>query len=66
MESPENETASLTVGVTWWVWKGRKKGVRAWRHEIAAVLEFPGHRGVNRMLPRSTEGEKNDYPERSD
>jgi uncharacterized protein len=52
MENPANETGPLTVVVTWRVRKGREKEFEAWRHEIAsAALQFPGHMGVNVILP---------------
>jgi uncharacterized protein len=54
MEGPTNATATLTVIVTWRVRKGREREFEAWRHEIsAAALAFPGHMGVNVILPSS-------------
>jgi antibiotic biosynthesis monooxygenase (ABM) superfamily enzyme len=54
MEDPANETGPLTVVVTWRVRKGREKEFEAWRHEIGdAALKFPGHMGVNVILPSS-------------
>jgi heme-degrading monooxygenase HmoA len=58
MENLANETGPLTVVVTWRVRKGREKEFEAWRHEIAsAALQFPGHMGVNVILPNDTERE---------
>ncbi|OHE79897.1 MAG: hypothetical protein A2107_13710 [Verrucomicrobia bacterium GWF2_62_7] len=52
MEVPTNETGPLTVIVAWRVLKGREREFEAWRHEIAdAALKFPGHMGVNVILP---------------
>jgi uncharacterized protein len=52
MEDLANETGPLTVIVNWHVRKGREREFEAWRHEIAAAaLEFPGHMGVNLILP---------------
>ena len=52
MQSPANETGPLTVVVTWRVRKGRETEFEAWRHDIsAAALKFPGHMGVNVILP---------------
>ncbi len=56
MENPANETGPLTVVVTWRVRKGREREFEAWRHEIAdAALKFPGHMGVNVILPSGAE-----------
>lgn len=58
MESRANENGPVTVVVTWRVRKGREREFEAWRHEIAvAALEFPGHMGVNVILPSGTERE---------
>jgi len=58
MENLSNETGPLTVVVTWRVRKGREKEFEAWRHEIAsAALKFPGHMGVNVILPSGAEPE---------
>ena len=64
MESPANETGignetdPLTVVVTWRVRKGCEREFEAWRREIsAAALEFPGHLGVNVLLPGAGERE---------
>lgn len=58
MENSINETGPLTVVVTWRVRKGREKEFEAWRHEIAdAALKFPGHMGVNVILPSGAERE---------
>jgi antibiotic biosynthesis monooxygenase (ABM) superfamily enzyme len=58
MDIPANETGPLTVVVTWRVRKGSEREFEAWRHEIAAAaLEFPGHMGVNVILPSGTERE---------
>jgi len=58
MESPVIDTGPLTVVVTWRVRKGCEMEFEAWRHEIAAAaLEFPGHMGVNVILPSGTERE---------
>lgn len=47
------ETGPLTVIVTWRVRQGCEGEFEAWRREIsAAALSFPGHMGVNVILPR--------------
>ena len=52
------ETGPLTVVVTWRVRQGSEREFEAWRREIsAAALEFPGHMGVNVILPSGTERE---------
>jgi uncharacterized protein len=58
MDSRAIETGPLTVVVTWRVRKGCEREFEAWRHEIAAAaLEFPGHMGINVILPGGTERE---------
>lgn len=58
MGSPGQETGPLTVVVTWRVRKGCEREFEAWRREIsAAALEFPGHLGVNVILPAGADGE---------
>lgn len=58
MESPADQTGPLTVVVTWRVRKGCEREFETWRHEIAeAALGFPGHMGVNVVLPSGTERE---------
>ncbi len=52
MESPVHDSGPLTVVVSWRVRKGCEREFEAWRREIsAAALEFPGHMGVNVILP---------------
>jgi len=49
------ETGPLTIIVAWRVRQGCEREFEAWRHEIsAAALEFPGHMGVNVILPSGT------------
>lgn len=58
MDIPANDTGPLTVVVTWRVRKGCEREFEAWRHEIAAAaLKFPGHMGVNVILPSVAERE---------
>lgn len=58
MESPAHDSGPLTVVVTWRVRKGCEREFEAWRREIsAAALEFPGHMGVNVILPSGAERE---------
>lgn len=46
------ETGPLTIIVTWRVRQGCEQEFEAWRREIsAAALEFPGHMGINVILP---------------
>lgn len=52
MESPANGNDPLTVIVTWRIRQGCEREFEAWRLEIsAAALEFPGHMGINVILP---------------
>jgi uncharacterized protein len=52
MKDIADETGPLTVVVTWRVRQGCERDFEAWRHEIsAAALGFPGHMGVNVILP---------------
>lgn len=58
MEGPVHETGPLTVVATWRARKGREREFEAWRHEIAAAaLKFPGHMGVNVILPSGADNE---------
>jgi antibiotic biosynthesis monooxygenase (ABM) superfamily enzyme len=58
MADPVNESGPLTVVVTWRVRQGREEEFEAWRHEIsAAALKFPGHMGIDVILPAATQGE---------
>ena len=58
MEGTRTENGPLTVVVTWRVRQGREEAFEAWRREIsAAALGFPGHMGVNVILPRDGERE---------
>lgn len=53
--NPAEETGPLTVVVAWQVRQGSEREFEAWRREIsAAALEFPGHMGVNVILPSGT------------
>jgi len=52
------ETGPLTTVVTWRVRQGREREFEAWRHEIsAAALVFPGHMGINVIMPKGNERE---------
>ena len=58
MADPVNENGPLTVVVTWRVRQGCEPEFEAWRHEIsAAALKFPGHMGIDVILPVATRGE---------
>ena len=58
MESTANDNGPLTVVVTWRVRQGREKEFEAWRREIsAAALKFPGHMGIDVILPGDTRRE---------
>lgn len=53
-----NESGPLTVVVTWRVRQGCEPEFEAWRREIsAAALRFPGHMGIDVILPGTTRGE---------
>ncbi|HEY5973772.1 MAG TPA: antibiotic biosynthesis monooxygenase [Geobacteraceae bacterium] len=48
----------MTVVVTWRVRQGSEREFEAWRREVsAAALEFPGHMGINMILPSGSERE---------
>jgi len=56
MESPADGNGPLTVIVTWRVRPGCESEFEAWRREIsAAALGFPGHMGINVILPSGNE-----------
>jgi antibiotic biosynthesis monooxygenase (ABM) superfamily enzyme len=58
MAEPVNEIGPLTVVVTWRVRQGCEPEFEAWRREIsAAALKFPGHMGIDVILPGNTRGE---------
>ena len=58
MADPVNESGPLTVIVTWRVRQGCEQDFEAWRREIsAAALRFPGHMGIDVILPGTTRGE---------
>jgi len=58
MAEPVNENGPLTVVVTWRVRQGCEQEFEAWRREIsAAALKFPGHMGIDVILPGATHGE---------
>lgn len=58
MADPVNESGPLTVVVTWRIRQGCESEFEAWRREIsAAALRFPGHMGINVILPGTTRGE---------
>jgi uncharacterized protein len=58
MTDPVNESGPLTVVVTWRVRQGCEPEFEAWRREIsAAALRFPGHMGIDVILPGATKGE---------
>lgn len=58
MADPVTESGPLTVVVTWRVCQGREPEFEAWRREIsAAALRFPGHMGIDVILPGATSGE---------
>jgi len=55
---PAEETGPLTVVVTWRVRQGSEGEFEAWRREIStAALGFPGHMGINVIMPSSGERE---------
>ena len=42
----------VTTIVTWEIQQGKEKQFETWRHEIeAAATKFPGHLGVNLIVP---------------
>ncbi len=44
----------VTTIVTWEIQEGREKQFETWRHEIeAAATKFPGHLGVNLIVPNN-------------
>ena len=48
MKESASESGPVTVVVTWRIRQGYEKEFEVWRKEIsAAVLEFPGHMGLN-------------------
>jgi antibiotic biosynthesis monooxygenase (ABM) superfamily enzyme len=52
MERTASDIGPLTVVVTWRVRKGCEPEFEAWRREIsAAALKFPGHLGIDVILP---------------
>lgn len=58
MAESTNESGPLTVVVTWRVRRGCEAEFEAWRREIAAAaLTFPGHMGIDVILPGATPGE---------
>jgi len=58
MDGNKNETGPLTVIITWRVRRGCEGEFEAWRREIsAAALKFPGHMGIDVILPGATQGE---------
>lgn len=53
-----NEGGPLTVVVAWRIRRGYEKEFEVWRREIsAAALRFPGHMGIDVILPGITPGE---------
>jgi uncharacterized protein len=57
-EESANRTGPLMEVVTWRVRDGRQSESEAWGHDIAAAaLGFPGHQGVNVILPGGAERE---------
>lgn len=58
MAEPVNQSGPLTVVVTWRVRHGCEPEFEAWRREIsAAALRFPGHMGIEVILPGTSPGE---------
>jgi uncharacterized protein len=58
MADPVNENGPLTVVVTWRIRRGCEPEFEAWRREIStAALKFPGHMGIDVILPGATRGE---------
>jgi hypothetical protein len=58
MADPVKESGPLTVVVTWRIRKGCEPEFEAWRREIsAAALRFPGHMGIDVILPGATQSE---------
>ncbi len=53
-----DNSGPLTIVVTWLVRQGRESEFEAWRREIStAALRFPGHMGIDVILPGATQGE---------
>lgn len=47
-------TDPVTTIVTWEIQQGKEKQFETWRHEIeAAATKFPGHLGVNLIVPNN-------------
>ena len=58
VKDPVNGSGPLTVVVTWRVRQGYEQEFETWRREIsAAALRFPGHMGIDVILPGTTRGE---------
>ena len=58
MEGTASNIGPLTVVVTWRVRQRREGEFEAWRREIsAAALGFPGHMGIDVILPGDIPGE---------
>lgn len=52
MDGSINESGPLTVVVTWRIRHGFEREFEAWRKEISsAALEFPGHMGIDVIVP---------------
>lgn len=52
MDGPTPESGPLTVVVTWRIRHGCEREFEAWRREIAAAaLKFPGHMGIDVIIP---------------
>ncbi|MGG3194920.1 antibiotic biosynthesis monooxygenase [Priestia aryabhattai] len=53
-ESKIDTSGTVTTIVTWEIQEGKEKEFEAWRHEIeAAATKFPGHLGVNLIVPNN-------------
>lgn len=58
MADEKGEPGPLTVIVTWRIRQGCEPEFEAWRREIsAAALRFPGHMGIDVILPGTIPGE---------
>jgi hypothetical protein len=58
MDNTIEANGPVTIIVNWRVRKGCEKDFESWRHDIeSAAIAFPGHMGVNLILPDKIPGE---------